>query len=120
MAKRIRVPWVQWRRFRVTGVVREQETGRPLAGLRVQAFDEDLRSDDFLGECSTDADGRFKIHFRDADFKDFVESRPDLYLLVKSADESVILDTSCEVRQNASEDEYYELTVPRRDSSSAN
>lgn len=114
MTKWIPVPWVQWRRYRVAGVIREAESGRPVPGLWVQAFDEDVQSDDFLGECGTDADGRFEIDFTDADFKDVLESRPDLYLLVRSEARGVILDTSFEVRRDASESEYFELTVPRK------
>src|SRR4051812_33680192 len=34
---------------------------RPLANLVVQAFDRDMRSEEFLGECVTDGDGKYKI-----------------------------------------------------------
>ena len=76
------VPWVTWQRFCVAGVVRERETRRPLQGLVVCAYDKDLITDDYLGECATDGEGRFEIRFTDADFKDAVETRPDLYLCV--------------------------------------
>src|SRR5690606_29951615 len=59
----IRVPWYTWRRFRVRGVVVEAGTGAPVAGYRVAAFDRDVLSDDFLGDCDTDAEGRFEIRF---------------------------------------------------------
>ena len=35
--------------------------GRPLANLVVQAYDRDMRSEDLLGECVTDRDGRYRI-----------------------------------------------------------
>jgi hypothetical protein len=52
------------REFRVHGTVEEAETGRPLAGLIVRAFDRDLVFDDKLGFATTDADGRFAIRLR--------------------------------------------------------
>ena len=82
MPQFLRIPWIQWNRFRVGGEIREKGSQRPLAGLCVRAFDKDLVKDDFLGEAETDAQGRFDIRFTDADFKDFLETRPDLYLCV--------------------------------------
>ena len=105
------VPWIRWQRFRIDGVVREAGSGRPLPGLLVRAFDKDLLKDDFLGECETDAEGRFTIHFTDADFKDVVESQPDLYLCVFEPGASrPILNTA--VRDNATPSEYFEVEVP--------
>ena len=49
----------------------------------------------------------------DADFKDLLESHPDIYLCVfVPGDPEPIVDTSCEVRENASHEEYFELEVP--------
>jgi hypothetical protein len=114
MPKFLPVPWIRWQRFRVAGVVRESESGRPLRDLLVRAFDKDLVQDDFLGESETDAGGRFEIRFTDADFKDAVESRPDLYLcvFVPGVDEPVH-DTSYEIRKDAGRQEYYEIAIPR-------
>ncbi len=107
----IPVPWLQWQRFQVSGVVLEHGSERPLPGLLVQAFDEDVASDDFLGECETDADGRFEIRFLDRDFKDVVETRPDLYLVVREPGAGVLHDTSYEVRRNARREEFFAIHV---------
>ena len=108
------VPWIQWKRFRVSGLVRELESGAPLPGLHVQAFDKDVVSDDYLGDSETDADGRFDIRFSDAEFKDFLESKPDIYLCVRAPGRSAPLaDTSAEVREGAGRDEYFEISIPR-------
>lgn len=108
------IPWIQWKRHRVFGIVREAETGRPLAGLLVTALDKDIWKDDFLGQCETDGEGCFEIRFTDADFKDVGESKPDLYLCVtKAGRDEPLVDTSARVRMNASEEEYFEIEVPR-------
>lgn len=113
MPRLLPVPWIQWKRFHVSGVVRAQGSGEPLAGLVVCAFDEDLVKDDFLGECETDAEGRFEIRFMDADFKDAVESQPDLYLCVfVPGTREPVHDTKSEVRENAGQDEVFEIEIP--------
>lgn len=113
MAKMIPVPWIRWQHFHVFGVVLEAESGRPLPRLQVQAFDKDLFSDDFLGEATTDDEGRFDIGFTDADFKDAVESQPDIYLTVLAPGHAQPLhDTSYAIRENASNEEYYEIRIP--------
>ncbi len=107
------MPWFRWQRFRVGGVVREQETGRPLPGLVVCAFDKDLVKDDYLGETQRDESGSFEIRFTDADFKDALESRPDLYLCVFQPGTRVpVHDTSYAIRKNASDVEHYEIEIP--------
>jgi hypothetical protein len=113
MARLIPVPWLRWQRFRVSGVVLEEGSRRPLPGLRVQAFDKDVFSDDFLGDCSTDEHGRFVIRFTDVEFKDALESQPDLYLAVfVPGRREPVHDTSHEIRWDASDDEHYEISIP--------
>lgn len=112
MPRFLPVPWFRWKRFRIDGVVRERSTSRPLAGFQVRAFDKDTVRDDFLGDATTDADGRCAIHFTDAQFKDVFESRPDIYLCIfaPGVDEPVH-DTSYAIRENASHEEYFEIAA---------
>lgn len=49
--------------FKISGIVREKETLRPLPGLLVRAFDKDLLFSDVLGSTVTDADGRFFLGY---------------------------------------------------------
>ena len=113
MPKFIPVPWIRWQRYRITGFVRELGSERPLPDLRIAAYDKDLVKDDFLGEATTDASGAFEIRFTDADFKDLVESKPDIYLCVFCGDRfEPIHDTRFEIRENASHEEHFELRVP--------
>lgn len=110
----IRVPWYTWRRFRVRGVVVEAGTGAPVAGYRVAAFDRDVLSDDFLGDCDTDAEGRFEIRFLETDFKDVMEVRPDLYLQVfEPGSLEPLVDTSSHLREDADTDEHFEIRISR-------
>ena len=48
--------------MRVVGTVVEEESGKPLAGLQVRAFDKDLFFDEKIGSAITDDAGRFRIH----------------------------------------------------------
>lgn len=104
-------------RFRVSGVVREQASqpgmGRPLLDLVVRAYDADVVADDLLGETRSDADGYFAIVFTQAAFRDFTESRPDLYLvLLDASGERVLHSTRSELRKNAGADERYAIEIP--------
>lgn len=47
---------------RVSGIVRNA-LGMPLAGIKVEAFDRDLRDAQYLGEYDTDANGRYEIQY---------------------------------------------------------
>ena len=44
----------------VLGTVTDK-LGRPLSNLVVYAYDRDMRSEQLLGECVTDHDGRYRI-----------------------------------------------------------
>jgi hypothetical protein len=100
-------------RFHVSGVVREQGAGRPLLGLVVRAYDADVIADDFLGETRTDADGHFDLVFTQVDFRDVVETHPDLYLVVLDARaEQVLHSTRADVRKNAGVEERYVIEIP--------
>ena len=64
--------------MRVLGTVVEKESGRPLEGLLVRAYDKDLLRDDHLGDTHTDASGRFEIEYSEFQFRDFNETLPGL------------------------------------------
>jgi len=101
--------------FRIFGVVREAETGRPLANLVVRAFDRDLLFDDKLGYTNTDDDGCFEIRFGMARFRDLFESKPDIYLRIFDQDGiRLIHETTDAIRWNASKNEQYQIQIPAR------
>lgn len=72
----------------VTGRV-VSSSGAPVASAKVEMYDKDLLSNDYLGADTTDEHGRFRIGFSSSDFRnDFglPEGRPDIFLKVKTAD----------------------------------
>ncbi|HEX2483966.1 MAG TPA: hypothetical protein VHQ66_01615 [Myxococcota bacterium] len=101
-------------RFRVFGIVREAESGRPLPGLFVHAFDKDVVLDDELGTAITGPDGRFEIAFTALAFRDVVEERPDLYFRVYTERGGRQLHSTLDdVIWNAKGDEDVAIAIPR-------
>lgn len=99
--------------YRVDGVIVDDVTGRPVEGLVVRAYDQDLVFDDFLGEARTDASGRFEVAFTEVQFMDFFETRPDVYLRIfDSAGATLLHSTKRQVRKNAHLMEHFELRIP--------
>ncbi len=82
-----------FRVYVVCGIVTDCKTGIPVPGVKVKAYDVDLLQDDFLGEGFTDASGRFKIYYTEADFSKTIFSwlnvewpaGPDLYFSIESS-----------------------------------
>ena len=97
----------------VVGIVVEEESRRPLAGLRVRAYDKDLIRDDDLGDALTDVEGRFEIRFTEAQFRDFAETAPDLYLRIFDAGGRLLHSTEKAVRRNAGAREFFEVAIAR-------
>ncbi|MBK7948241.1 MAG: hypothetical protein IPK00_05770 [Deltaproteobacteria bacterium] len=96
----------------VSGTVVEAESGRPLKGLRVRAFDKDLVFDDDLGECVTDAAGRFEVRFTEAQYRDWSETAPDLYIRVFDASgERLLYTTEQAPRMNGAVQETFEVRI---------
>jgi hypothetical protein len=67
--------------YRVMGVVRHPN-GRPAVGVRVHAFDRDLRREEFLGEARTNARGGFEIPYTADRFARAGKGTADLLLRV--------------------------------------
>ncbi len=99
-------------RFVVTGTVRVRESGRPLEGVAVRAFDKDRLRDDYLGRDTTDADGRYEIGFVAASFRALFELRPDLYLRIYDAAGRELAATKDRVRWNAGTVEEIDVEIP--------
>ena len=99
--------------MRILGTVKEEGSDRPLAGLLVRAYDEDLLKDDHLGDVITDAAGAFEIQYTEAQFRDFNETLPDLYLRIYDGSGKRLLHTTEKnVRKNALVVERFEIRIP--------
>ena len=87
--------------------------GRPRSGLKVVAYDRDLRRHQRLGDASTDAEGRYAIGYQIEDFRRAegqASSSADLFVVVLPDDGLEPLATS-EVRLNAKPVEIIDLAV---------
>lgn len=99
--------------FKISGLVKEKESGVPLAGLFVKAYDKDLLFDDLLGSGVTDKQGVFEIIFGPDDFREFFEARPDIYFKVfRGAGGRLIYDSVDAVRWNAGRNSRFEILIP--------
>ena len=102
--------------MRVIGTVVEEESGKPLAGLRVRAFDKDLIIDDKLGVATTDATGSFRIDYSQLDFSSIfgTETSPELYVRVYDAKDKKLLFTSEKsIRKNVTVEERYDIKIAK-------
>lgn len=100
--------------FRVSGEVIEKESGRPLPGLMVRAFDKDRLYDDLLGDARTDESGRFEIRYAGSDYQELFDRRPDIYFQVLDPESGRVIHTTEEsVRWDAGTDEHFRIEIPR-------
>jgi len=102
--------------MRAIGQVVEEESGRPIAGLHVRAFDKDLLFDDKLGVAVTDAEGKFRIDYSQLDFSSIfgTETSPELYVRVYDVNDKKLLYTSEKsIRKNVKVEEHFEIKIPR-------
>jgi hypothetical protein len=110
-------------KMRVLGVVKEKESGNPLPGLLVCAFDKDLFSSDFLGRTVTGPDGRFTIEYDSKDFQELLDRNPDIFVEVYGGEyikaKSLkrirpIYTTKKSIRYSASSSEKYFIEIPKK------
>jgi len=85
-------------RYAIRGKVVDSSTCLAVSGVRVEAWDKDCVTDDYLGSAETISDGSFFITFDEDSFRDlFPENFPDIYFkvfcwgeLIKSTKDSVL------------------------------
>jgi hypothetical protein len=100
--------------MRVIGTVVEQESGKPLQGLRVRAYDKDLIFDDKLGDTLTDAAGKFEISYTEVHFRDLEETEPDVYIRIYDpTGKKLLYTTEKAVRRSASVLERFDVKISK-------
>lgn len=83
----------------------------PMAGVTVSLYDRDLLFDDRLGDTTTDDEGRYRLVYRTGDFRDFIESRPDLYVRVLDAAGAELHTQPAKIRAEAGRTETLDVRV---------
>ena len=78
--------------FVISGRITRRDTHAGIHGLRVEAWDEDRRHDDYLGVDLTNRDGSFLIRFSESKFKTFVGGSPEVFLRIRDRDCRLIYD----------------------------
>ena len=102
--------------MKVIGTVVEEESGKPLQGLQVRAFDKDLIFDDKLGVSITDEGGKFRIDYSQLDFSSIfsTETMPELYVRVYDGKGKKLLWTSEKsIRKDPKVEERYDIKIPK-------
>jgi len=102
--------------MRVIGTIVEEESGKPLAGLQVRAFDKDLIFHDKLGTAITDAKGSFRIEYSQLDFSSIfgTETMPELFIRIFDASGKKLLYTSEKaIRNQPQVEERYDIKIPK-------
>ncbi|TAK64589.1 MAG: hypothetical protein EPO24_03185, partial [Bacteroidetes bacterium] len=86
---------------------------RPLANLIVQAFDRDMRSEEFLGECITDPEGKYEIAWSPGKLSGRERKTADIAMKVLTPVKKAELFSSDidSVRFNASSREEINITI---------
>jgi len=95
----------------VKGRIVDRSGGDPVKGAEVEVWDKDMLIDDYLGTFTTGEDGRFRVDFTWAEYKDTVfDGRPDIFLKVrnpatgKATKSKVFYDLSGELAEDDSEE----------------
>ena len=111
-------------KMRVLGIVREKESGEPVAGLIVHAYDKDIVKSDLLGKTQTGSDGKFLIEYDSVDFQELLDRNPDIYIEIyrssdikdqKTTRVRPIYTTKKSIRHNASSSEKYYVEISRKE-----
>ncbi len=99
--------------FQVKGRVVERESGRPIADVRVRAYDKDLLFDDVLGDATTNDRGEFSLSYSKKDFSELFEAHPDLYFKIfQQGGHNAFHSTADSVKWNASKQETVQIDIP--------
>lgn len=99
--------------FRIRVQVVAEETGMPLPGLFVKAYDKDLFFDDLLGGAFTDKEGKVDIMCEQGDFREFFDTRPDIYFKVHAPDRKRLLFVNREaVTWNVGHESFFVIHIP--------
>lgn len=89
------------------------ETGQGIGGLIVSVYDKDLFFDDRLGETETDENGNYSLTYHTKDFRDLIESRPDLYLKIMDRARNILYTTEKAIQYELDRVEIINVTLAK-------
>jgi Chlorophyllase len=98
--------------FRIRGVVRESDTGRPLPGLRIRPFDRARLFGELLPETTSDDAGAFEMSIGGREAAQISKQRPDLYFEVYDDQGRLVVVTAEPVRLSARKEQSVTIEVP--------
>jgi hypothetical protein len=93
----------------ISGKVRELETGRPVRGITVEAYDADALHDDLLGRTETDENGHYDVPTRSR--VGFFRERPDAYILLKDGNGRTLKSTRSAHLRDIEEDVVIDVPI---------
>lgn len=86
--------------YQISGRVIDKQTGGGVSGVRVEAWDKDVKFHSLLGRTEVDSEGHFRIEFDESYFGDYGGDRqPDLFFKV-FRDTELVASTEGAVRRN--------------------
>jgi hypothetical protein len=94
--------------FEIKGTIVD-ENGTLLAGVKVVAYDKDLRTDELLGQATTNADGYYEIYYNREQFQKVENAQADLFIVVSDASGNLL--ATSDVFYNAANAQEINLTI---------
>ena len=99
--------------FRMRGQIKIGGTGEPAREVPVSVLDKGFLCDDRLGMVFTDKKGFYDISYSRADFPEFFEARPEMYIIVKAFDGSIFYRSEESVLLEAGKFVSIDLEIPK-------
>ena len=87
------------------------ERGVGIYGLIVSVYDKDFLFDDRLGQAETDQNGYYSLRYRTEDFRDLIERKPDIYILVMNSAGKTLYSSKREIRYEAGRVEIINVVI---------
>ncbi len=87
------------------------KAGKGLSGLVVSLYDKDLFFDDKLGQTETDDKGDYSLIYREEDFRDLIEKKPDIYLKVLDQKGKTLFTSKKKLRYEAGRVEIVNVVI---------
>ena len=97
--------------YKITGQIREKESGLPVRGLKIRAYDKDLLWDDLLGTAMSDQEGKFEMDYSSKEFHELREAQPEISLIVYAPPRRLLLRTDKSFRLGARQEINFDLEI---------